>query len=56
MLLADLWTVFFRKVKIAVWAMKIHAGSKHVGIDDEDFLARWTRYLYSLTHFPSWYL
>jgi hypothetical protein len=49
-LLANLWTVLLREIKIAERAMEIHSRPEHVGIDDKDLLALRTTYFYSLTH------
>jgi hypothetical protein len=49
-LLPNLRTIFFLKVKVAEWAMKIHTRPQHVGIDDKYFFACWTCNFYRLTH------
>jgi hypothetical protein len=53
-LLTNFWAIVLGKIKIAIGAMKIHAGPEHVRIDHKDFLARRTRNLDRLTHFSSW--
>jgi hypothetical protein len=53
-LLADFGTVFFGKVEIAERTMKIHPRSQHMGIDNKDFFASWTRHFDSLTHGSSY--
>ena len=52
--LTNFWAIVLGKIKIAIGAMKIHAGPEHVRIDHKDFLARRTRNLDRLTHFSSW--
>jgi hypothetical protein len=49
-LLADLGTVLFRKIEVAVGAMKVHARPEHMGIDDKYFLTSWTCHFDGLTH------
>jgi hypothetical protein len=49
-LLADLGTVLFRKIEVAVGAMKVHPRPEHVRVDDKDFFTRWTCHFDGLTH------
>jgi hypothetical protein len=49
-LFADFRTVFFRKIEIAEWTMRVHSRPEHVRIDHENLFAAWTSYLYSLAH------
>jgi hypothetical protein len=49
-LLADFWTVFFRKIETTKRAMKVHPGTQHVGINDKDLLASGTCHFDRLAH------
>ena len=49
-LLTDFRTVFFRKIEVAEWTMKVHSGPQHMRIHDKYLFARRTCDFYCLAH------
>jgi len=49
-LFADFWTVFFRKVFVAVRTVEVHSRPEHMRVYDENFLTNWTSDFNGLTH------